>query len=100
MERDEVVNSDAVGPGAIVSLALMYLKSNDLSAARKLDLPQLAFEIEQMRPDMFLYRAVGRSLIMWNDVQPTENWIRQSIPPVIIAIYYQLYSCESIKLKR
>jgi len=83
MERADVVNSDAVGPGAIIALALIYMKSNDLSVARKLDLPQLAFEIEQMRPDIFLYRAVGRSLIMWDDVQPSEVWISQSIPSVI-----------------
>lgn len=82
LELRDVVNSDAVSPGAIIALSLMYLKSGDQSAARKLKLPQLSFELEDMRPDILLFRTVGRNLILWNDIKPTDQWISEQIPQV------------------
>ena len=64
-----LVNLEVTSPAATLALALMYLKTNDASAAAVLALPETAFELDFVRPFYVLLRILARALIMWDTVQ-------------------------------
>lgn len=53
------------------------------SVASTLQLPDTHFLLDYIRPDLLLLRVVSRSLILWNDVCPTSDWIDSQIPTVV-----------------
>jgi anaphase-promoting complex subunit 1 len=79
----EVVNTHVTSPAATVALGLMYLKTNESSVASRLDAPSTLYELDHIRPDFFILRMASRGLIMWSDVQPTQEWINNHIPEIV-----------------
>ena len=39
--------------------------------------------LDKVRPDICLYRALGRCLILWDSVTPTETWFDLQIPNIL-----------------
>ena len=37
----------------------------------------------QVRPDQVVLRVVGRALVLWDSVQPTQEWLQAQLPPVL-----------------
>ncbi|KAI5289746.1 Anaphase-promoting complex subunit 1 [Ascosphaera aggregata] len=72
---------DKATAGAIVAVALIYVKSNDAAIARRIDIPDTPAQFEYVRPDFFLLRTLAKHLIMWDSIKPTEKWIKQGVPP-------------------
>lgn len=72
----EMVNLDVTSPAATVALALMYLKTNNENIASWFKIPRSSFELDYVCPDFILLRAVGRAIIMWDSIEPTEEWIK------------------------
>ncbi|ORY35597.1 hypothetical protein BCR39DRAFT_510961 [Naematelia encephala] len=70
-------------PCATLALALMYLKSNRRDVADMLEIPQSAFALESVRPDLLLLRTFTRALIMWDEMTPSLGWIEDQLPPFI-----------------
>jgi len=80
-KRMELVHVlDWSAPGAVVAIALIYLKSEDHIVARKIDVPDSLLQFDYVRPDVLLLRTVAKNLILWNEVAPTFEWIRGSLP--------------------
>ena len=71
---------DRTTAGATVATALIFLKTNNETIARKIDIPDTIHQFDYVRPDMFLLRTVARHLIMWSSVEATESWISRSLP--------------------
>ncbi|KAJ8907223.1 hypothetical protein NDN08_003704 [Rhodosorus marinus] len=67
-------------PGAIMAVGLIYLRTNDASALRWLPIPASRFEVQLVRPYHILLRVFARSLIMWDSVAATEEWIAEQLP--------------------
>ena len=85
-----------------MALTLMFLKTNITSAANGLVTPDTLYQLEAIRPDFLLLRVrnvtypllhdysmyvivvqvLGHSLIMWDSVKPTTEWVQQHIPNV------------------
>lgn len=65
---------------AIVAIALIFMKSENIPLARKIDIPESHLQYDYVRPDMFLLRTLARHLIMWNEIQPTQAWMKQMLP--------------------
>jgi len=78
VEKVHVLDRSAAG--AVVAIALIYLKSEDHIVARKIDIPDTMLQFDYVRPDILLLRTVARNLIVWNDVDPTFDWIRKRLP--------------------
>ncbi|RAL51299.1 hypothetical protein DM860_010801 [Cuscuta australis] len=76
-------NVDVTAPGAIVALALIYMKTESEMIFSRLYIPQTRFELQYVRPDFIMLRIIARNLIMWSRVQPSEDWIWSQIPQVI-----------------
>ncbi|KAK3042882.1 hypothetical protein RJ639_001155 [Escallonia herrerae] len=77
------VNVDVTAPGAIIALALMYLKTESEVVVSKLSIPRTHFDLQYVRPDFILLRVIARNLIMWSRVHPTEDWIQSQIPEIV-----------------
>lgn len=80
-KKVELVNVlDRAAPGAVIAIALMFMKSEDYIVARKIDVPDSVMQFTYVRPDVLLLRTLARNLIMWNQVEPTVDWIRSNLP--------------------
>ncbi|KAI9678413.1 MAG: Anaphase-promoting complex subunit 1 [Trizodia sp. TS-e1964] len=65
---------------ATIAIALIFMKTHDEPLARKIDIPDTILQFDYVRPDIFLLRTLARHLIMWDDIQPTQEWISIQIP--------------------
>ena len=88
-----------------MALTLMFLKTNSTSAANGLVTPDTLYQLEAIRPDFLLLRVrntyylsvtllyvivvqvLGHSLIMWDSVKPTIEWVQQHFPKVSLYVH-------------
>nr|CAB3234793.1 anaphase-promoting complex subunit 1-like [Phallusia mammillata] len=82
LEGDHV-NTEVTGPGATVALALMYLKTNNGAVADWFIPPNTFNLLETIKPQQLLLRTLSRSLILWDQIVPTIEWISSHVPPVV-----------------
>lgn len=78
-----LVNLEVTSPAATIALMLMFLKTNDAAVADMLVLPDTTFNLDFIRPSDILLRVVARSLILWDKIRPTHEWVMQQMPAVI-----------------
>ncbi|KAF4556280.1 Negative regulator of mitosis-like protein [Elsinoe fawcettii] len=71
---------DKATAGATVALAFIYMKTNDPTIARKIDIPDTVSQLDHIRPDILLLRTLAKNLIMWNDITATEGCIKSQLP--------------------
>lgn len=70
-------------PAATIALGLMYLRTERRDVADMLTVPETVLELNRIQPSFLLMRSVARSLIMWDAVAPTPDWLTAQIPPAI-----------------
>ena len=87
-EGDQI-NTDVTAPAATLALALMYMKTGNTTVASMLTLPDTHFTLEFIRPDFLTLRVMAKTLILWNEVNPT-TWIAQQIPEVVSSAYLDI----------
>jgi anaphase-promoting complex subunit 1 len=66
--------------GAIVALSLMFLKTGRRDIADKLGVPETSVGMDAVGINLILLRVVGSNLIMWDEIMPTNAWIKSQIP--------------------
>ncbi|KAL2356019.1 negative regulator of mitosis [Cryomyces antarcticus] len=66
--------------GAIIAIALIFLKTNDEALARKIATPLFLPEFDHIRPDMCLLRSLAKSLICWDSIRADQDWIQEHTP--------------------
>ena len=71
---------DKATAAATVALALMFMKTHDVALAQKIDIPNTVHQFDYVRPDIFLLRTVARNLIMWNEIQASDAWMKIRLP--------------------
>lgn len=77
---------DKATAGAVVAIALVYMKSGDNSIARKIDIPDTEAQFDHVRPDMLMFRSMAKHVILWDSVlaQGCEDgvpgWIYNNMP--------------------
>ena len=77
------LNTDITAPGSTLALGLMYIKSHNISIASSLQLPDTHFSLDYIRPDLLALRVISRSLILWDNVEPSSEWIDFQIPSIV-----------------
>ncbi len=55
--------------------------------ASLVSLPDTLYHLDYVRPDLLFLRVVARSLILWEEMQPTDIWIENQIPGIIKNLY-------------
>lgn len=78
------INTEVTAPGATIALALMYIRTNDADILQRLRPPRTTIALDVLRPDLLIYRAVACCLVMWEAVEPTEQWVYAQIPEAIL----------------
>ncbi|KAH9905946.1 hypothetical protein F4778DRAFT_685792 [Xylariomycetidae sp. FL2044] len=71
---------DRSSAAAVIAIALIYMKSEDHIVARKIDIPDASLQFDYVRPDILLLRTVAKHLILWSEIKPTQEWVRDSLP--------------------
>ncbi|KAL3278076.1 hypothetical protein HHI36_013420 [Cryptolaemus montrouzieri] len=74
------VNLDVTAPGATLALGLMYLGTKNKTIADWMSPPETQYLLDFIRPDFLMLRIISKSLILWDDIEPTKNWIEQQVP--------------------
>ena len=62
---------------------MMYWRTNNLSIANWMLVPETSFLLEFVRPDFLMLRTIARGLIMWESVVPSMTWVEEHVPPDI-----------------
>ena len=83
LEGDDI-NTNITAPGAIIALSLIYIRSNNAEILQRLKIPQTAVALDLLRPDLLVYRAMGLCLVQWDQVHPSEEWIRGHVPELVM----------------
>lgn len=87
---------DRAAAGAVMAIALIFMKTEDQFVARKIGVPDSVLQFDYVRPDILLLRTVARNVILWSKIEPNFAWIEQSLP----APYRPKYKLRTItKLK-
>ncbi|KAL4786432.1 hypothetical protein BJX76DRAFT_355159 [Aspergillus varians] len=73
---------DRATAGATIALVIIFMKTNDETLAQKIDIPDTTVCFDYVRPDLFLLRTLARHIIMWDSIQPYDEWFVQSLPKV------------------
>lgn len=68
---------------------LQIIIYSNKSVASRLALPDTHFLLDHVRPDFLFLRVVARSLILWEDVEPSCLWIQKQIPFMVKHSYHQ-----------
>lgn len=80
-KRVELVHVlDRSAAGAVVAIALIYMKSEDRIVASKIDVPDTVLQFDYVRPDILLLRTVAKNIIMWREIAPSFGWMRNGLP--------------------
>ncbi|KAJ3296923.1 Anaphase-promoting complex subunit 1 [Rhizoclosmatium sp. JEL0117] len=76
-------SAEVSAAGAAIALGLMYLKSGNVLVADKLRVPETKVLLDYVRSDLLLIRTLCRSLILWDDIEASVEWIEQQVPSYI-----------------
>ncbi|KAJ4365618.1 Anaphase-promoting complex subunit 1 [Neocucurbitaria cava] len=71
---------DQATAGAVIAVALIFMKTHDQTVARKIDIPDTLPQFDYVRPDIFLLRTLAKHIIMWDDIEATDAWIISNLP--------------------
>lgn len=67
-------------PSAAIGLGLMYLRTGRRDIADVLAPPDTVLALNKIQPSFLLVRTVARSLIMWDSIAPTHEWLSLQVP--------------------
>ncbi|CAA9962022.1 ANAPC1 domain containing protein [Pyrenophora teres f. maculata] len=71
---------DQATAGAVIAVALIFMKTHDKTVARKIDIPDTLPQFDYVRPDIFLLRTLAKHLIMWDNIEANDAWIIKNLP--------------------
>lgn len=71
---------DQATAGAVVAIALVFMKTHDEAVARKIDVPDTLPQFDYVRPDIFLLRTLAKHMIMWDGICADNAWIMKNLP--------------------
>lgn len=69
-------------PGACLALAMLYLKSGRSDVADIVSVPTTRVALNTVPPNLLLLRTLAKSLILWDEIQPTVDWVNSQYAPM------------------
>lgn len=83
IKEGDFVNTQLVAPSALIALAFIYMKSENLQVAQKISIPTFFYEIENCNPNHMILKVLARNMIMWSKISATKDFLSSQIPPLI-----------------
>ncbi|KAI8901653.1 hypothetical protein BC833DRAFT_576741 [Globomyces pollinis-pini] len=71
---------------ASIALGLTCLRTGNQLAAKALEPPANAYLLDWISPELLLVQTICRHLILWDDIEPTPEWIEKQIPHMILKV--------------
>lgn len=71
---------DQATAGAVIAVALIFMKTHDETIARRIDIPDTLPQFDYVRPDICLLRTLAKHMIMWNKIRADNAWITSNLP--------------------
>lgn len=92
------VNINVTSPAACIALGLMYIRSNNKVIASRLAIPKTVFALDQIRPDLLIFRAAAYCLVSWDETvaSPSDDWLMDQIPSAVKKVLSLNISTASI----
>ncbi|XP_018321370.1 anaphase-promoting complex subunit 1 isoform X3 [Agrilus planipennis] len=84
IKEGSTVNLDVTAPAATLALGLMFLGSGNKAVADWMAPPATQYLLDFVRPDFLMLRALARSLILWDEIEPSQTWVESQVPSTII----------------
>ena len=81
---DEGIDIMSLGPGSLMALSMIYLKSGDKSISNFLKPNNSYFLLDETHPHILLLQTISYCLVQWNEILPTQQWLDSVIPQVLI----------------
>ncbi|KAI4480329.1 hypothetical protein M0804_010327 [Polistes exclamans] len=83
IREGDSINIDVTSPGATLALGLMYFNTGNRAVAEWMQAPDTQYLLDFVRPDFLLLRILAKSLILWNEIQPTKTWVSSHVPNIV-----------------
>ncbi|XP_008202865.1 anaphase-promoting complex subunit 1 [Nasonia vitripennis] len=83
IREGDSINIDVTSPGATMALGLMYLKTNNHAVAEWMAAPNTQYLLDFVRPDFLLLRILAKSLILWDEIEPSKTWVSSHVPDIV-----------------
>lgn len=87
--EEEYINTQITSPGGTLGLGLTYHKTSNESVANWMRAPDTQTLLEYVRPDFLILRMLSYGLIMWDEVQPNDEYINSHIPKIVSSHAFQ-----------
>lgn len=71
---------DQATAGAVIAVALIFMKTHDETVARRIDVPDTLPQFDYVRPDICLLRTLAKHMIMWDKIEASNVWIMSNLP--------------------
>ena len=68
----------------IIALGLICLRSNNRYVANQFQVPPNSFMLDWITPETLLIQTISRYLILWDDLEPTQEWVLSQIPSYML----------------
>lgn len=65
---------------AALAFGLMYLRSGNKMIADVMSPPRTPRELDLLRPDVLFVHVLARSLILWDSISPSADWLEAVLP--------------------
>lgn len=97
IREGDSINIDVTSPGATIALGLMYFNTGNRAVADWMRAPGTQFLLDFVRPDLLLLRILARSLILWDEIEPTTPWVSSHVPDIVYKYRLQKPTPEIIQ---
>lgn len=78
LNQDHEINLTSA-PAAL-AFGLIYLRSGCQTIADVMAPPRTPCELDMLRPDVLFAHVLARSLILWDSIQPAQDWLESILP--------------------
>lgn len=83
IKEGDVINLDVSGPGALLALGMIFLKSNNVNVAERLAIPSTMYALKRTRPDHIYLRCLVKHVILWDHIRPSREWVLNCLPRLL-----------------
>ncbi|XP_076677551.1 anaphase promoting complex subunit 1 isoform X2 [Andrena cerasifolii] len=94
IREGDSINIDVTSPGATIALGLMYFNTGNRAVAEWMQAPETQYLLDFVRPDFLLLRILAKSLILWNEIEPTKSWVSSHVPNIVYKYRFQKPNSE------
>jgi anaphase-promoting complex subunit 1 len=82
-QKEPAFDLNITSPSASIALGMMFLRTGKREIADTLEIPDNVTGLNRIPPNFLLFRVLGKSLIMWDSIKPTHEWIMGQLSPGI-----------------